>query len=227
MEKITIEKINQAAAVLSKILTPTPLIRNEWLSKNFGCEVFLKLETMQPIGSFKIRGATYKISQLSEADRKKGVIAASAGNHAQGVAWGARYFNANALIVMPETAPLMKIQNTRELGAEVHLEGDNYDESYQVAQRIVKESGRIYVHAFHDETVIAGQATTALEILSQCPDVDYVVSSIGGGGLTAGIGIVLKKLKPAVKLIGCQAQNASAMTKSISKKRSKSESRFI
>jgi threonine dehydratase len=218
MEKITIEKINQAAAVLSKILTPTPLIRNEWLSKNFGCEVFLKLETMQPIGSFKIRGATYKISQLSEADRKKGVIAASAGNHAQGVAWGARYFNANALIVMPETAPLMKIQNTRELGAEVHLEGDNYDESYQVAQRIVKESGRIYVHAFHDETVIAGQATTALEILSQCPDVDYVVSSIGGGGLTAGIGIVLKKLKPAVKLIGCQAQNASAMTKSISKK---------
>jgi threonine dehydratase len=215
MEKVTLKQIQEAQKILSPILTPTPLIKNEWLSHLYRCEVYLKLETMQPIGSFKIRGATYKISQLSEEIRKKGVIAASAGNHAQGVAWGARHFHTNALIVMPETAPLMKVHNTHALGATIHLEGDNYDESFQAAQRIAKETGRTYVHAFHDPQVIAGQGTVALEILAQCPDVDFVVSSIGGGGLLSGMGLALKTLKPGIKMIGCQASNAASMVKSI------------
>ena len=121
----------------------------------------------------------------------------------------------SALIVMPETASIMKIQNTQMLGAEVHLEGETYDESFQAAQRITKETGRTYIHAFHDPLVVAGQGTVGLEIISQCPDVDYVVASIGGGGLIAGIGIAMKALKPGVKLIGCQAQNSSAMVKSL------------
>jgi len=225
MEKITLKHVQEAQTVLSPILTPTPMVKNEWLSNQYGCEVYFKLETLQPIGSFKIRGATYKISKLSDAERKKGVIAASAGNHAQGVAWGARHFGIDSLIVMPETAPLMKIHNTQMLGAKIHLEGNNYDESFQAAQRIVQETGRIYVHAFHDPDVISGQGTVALEILSQCPDVDYVVASIGGGGLLSGMGTALKALKPAIKLIGCQATNAASMVKSL-KQHQLSQSEF-
>ena len=219
MDQVTLEKVKHAKSILEKILPPTPLVRNEWLSTHYNCEVYLKLETAQPVGSFKIRGATYRISQLSEADRKKGIIAASAGNHAQGVAWGSRYYHTQALIVMPVTSPLMKIMNTQALGAKVHLEGDNYEQSYQAALRIAQETGRVYVHAFHDPWVIAGQGTSALEVLDQCPGVDYVVSSIGGGGWIAGLGVVFKALKPNVKVIGCQAENADSMAKSfISKK---------
>ncbi len=218
MQKITLAEIKAAEAALAKILPRTPLVRNEWLSTLYQCEVYLKLETDQPIGSFKIRGATYRISKLTEEERKKGVIAASAGNHAQGVAWGARYFKTSALIVMPETAPLTKISNTQALGAEIHLEGENYDQSYQAAQRIMKETGRTYVHAFHDPWVIAGQGTIGLEILSQLPDADYVVTSIGGGGLCSGMGIAINALKPSVKIIGCQAENVSAMAKSIERR---------
>ena len=215
MKPVTLQDIQKAQSILENILAPTPLIRNEWLSQYYGCDVFLKLETAQPVGSFKIRGASNKISQLTSEEMKKGVIAASAGNHAQGVAWAARQFGTTALIVMPETAPLMKVHNTQMLGAEVHLEGENYDESYLAAQRITKETGRTYVHAYHDPLVIAGQGTVGLEILSQCPDVDFVVASIGGGGLIAGIGTAIKALKPGVKLVGCQAQNAAPMVKSL------------
>lgn len=213
--KLELKDIQKAQSILEKILPSTPLIRNEWLSHQYECDVYFKMETAQPVGSFKIRGASYKISQLTDAEKKKGVIAASAGNHAQGVAWGARQFGTKALIVMPTNAPLMKIQNTQELGAEVHIEGENYDDSFQSALRIAKETGRTYVHAFHDPMVIAGQGTIALEILSQCPDVDFVVASIGGGGLLAGIGTVMRALKPSVKLIGCQAENAPSMVKAL------------
>ncbi len=213
--KVTLDKIKAAQELLSKILPPTPLVKNEWLSKTYGCEVYLKMETAQPIGSFKIRGATYKISQLSEETRKKGVIAASAGNHAQGVAWGANYFKTNALIVMPETAPLTKLQNTLELGATIKQFGETYDESFQEAQKIMKESGRTYVHAFHDPDVVAGQGTVGLEILDQCPNPDYVVSSIGGGGLLAGLGLVFKSLSPKTKIIGCQAASSDSMVASL------------
>ena len=215
MKSITLESIQSAQKVLEKILPPTPLIRNEWLSNLYQCDVYLKLETVQPIGSFKIRGATHRISKLTEAEKKAGVIAASAGNHAQGVAWGARYYGTSALIVMPETASLTKVSNTQALGAKIHLEGESYDQSFQAAQRIMKETGRTYVHAFHDPDVIAGQGTVGLEILAQLPDVDYVVTSIGGGGLCSGMGVAIKALKPEVKIIACQAENVSAMAKSL------------
>lgn len=215
LEKVTLKEIEKAQAILSSILTPTPLIKNDLLSATYGCEVYLKLETLQPVGSFKIRGATYKISTLTESEKKSGVIAASAGNHAQGVAWGARHFGISSLIVMPETAPLTKVANTQALGAKVHLEGENYDESFKAAQRIMKESGRTYLHAYHDASVIAGQGTIGLEIISQLPDVDCVVTSIGGGGLSAGMGIALKAKNKKIKMISCQAKNASSMIASL------------
>jgi threonine dehydratase len=217
MANLTLASIEAAARVLEPILPATPLVRNEWFSKEYDCDVYLKLETAQPIGSFKIRGATYKISTLDADSLKRGVIAASAGNHAQGVAWGARYFKTNALIVMPETAPLTKIQSTRALGAEVHLEGENYDESYQAAQAIVKKTGRVYLHAFNDPAIMAGQGTVALEILAQCPDVDFVVASIGGGGMMAGLGTVMRAKAPKAKVIGCQADQAPSMAQSLEK----------
>jgi threonine dehydratase len=216
--KITLKDIESAQETLSPILPVTPLVRNDVLSRLYGCEVYLKLETLQPIGSFKIRGATYRISKLTDEERKRGVIAASAGNHAQGVAWGARHFETSALIVMPETAPLMKVTSTRNLGASIHLEGNYYDESYLAAQRIMRETGRTYVHAFQDPWVIAGQGTLGLEILSQLPDVDVVVTSIGGGGLCAGMGTALKAMRPGIKIIACQSSNVSSMARSLESK---------
>jgi threonine dehydratase len=215
MNSVTLKDIKKAQSVLEKILEPTPLVRNAWLSEAFGCDLFLKLETFQPVGSFKIRGATYKISQLTESEKKCGVIAASAGNHAQGVAWGSRHFGVNALIVMPKNAPIVKIQNTKMLGAQVRLEGDTYDEAYACARGIAQETGRVYIHAFEDPHVIAGQGTIGLELSSQSNHLDYVISSIGGGGLLAGIAIALKTLRPDTKLIGCQASGAASMVRSI------------
>lgn len=215
MKPVTLADVQKAKSVLGKILPVTPLVRNDWLSRKYGCDVFLKLETAQPVGSFKIRGGSYKISQLTPEEKAKGVISASAGNHAQGVAWGAREFGTSALIVMPENASIMKIHNTQALGAEVHLEGETYDECFQAAQRIMKETGRTYVHAFHDAAVVAGQGTVGLEILEQCPDADFVVASIGGGGLVAGLGVAMKALKPDVKVVACQAENAPSMVKSL------------
>jgi threonine dehydratase len=215
--QVSLDQVQAARAVISKYFEASPLLRNAWLSDELGCNVFLKLENMQPIGSFKIRGATYRISKLSEKERKAGVIAASAGNHAQGVAWGSKKLGVNALIVMPKNAPLVKITNTRALGAEVILEGDNYDECYIAACEIAKKTGRVFVHAFEDEAVIAGQGTCGLEILEQLPSVDFIVGSIGGGGLMSGISAVMKALKPEVKMIGCQAAGAASMIDSIKK----------
>jgi threonine dehydratase len=213
--KTTLDDVRQARSVLSRWLQPSPLIHNAWLSEEFGCEIYLKMENMTPIGSFKIRGATYRISQLTEAERKAGVICASAGNHAQGVAWGSRTLGVRARIVMPKSAPLMKVQNTRALGADVILFGDSYDEAYSEARRLQQETGAVFVHAFDDEQVVAGQGTVGLEILDQLPDVDAVVTSIGGGGLMAGMGIALKELRPQVKLYGCQASGSPSMVESL------------
>lgn len=215
--KVTLADVQAAKNELSNYLEPSPLLLNSWLSEQYGCELYLKLENMQPIGSFKIRGATYKISRLSAAERKRGVIAASAGNHAQGVAWGSRKLGTRALIVMPTSAPLVKAQNTKALGAEVILKGDNYQDAFDEAQRIARKTGRIFIHAFEDEFVIAGQGTVGLEILEQLPDPDFVVSSIGGGGLMSGVATVLKALRPQTKLYGCQASGAPSMLKSIEK----------
>jgi threonine dehydratase len=212
---VSLADVMKAQAEIRKYIPPTPLVLNSWLSEALGCELYLKLENMQPIGSFKIRGATYKISRLSADQKAKGVIAASAGNHAQGVAWGSRKLGVKALIVMPKGAALVKVQNTRALGAEVLFEGETFEEAFAAAREHERKTGRVFVHAYEDADVIAGQGTVGLEILEQLPDVDAVFSSIGGGGLMSGVSLVLKELKPAVKVYGCQASGARSMVDSI------------
>lgn len=212
---ITLEHVEAARQELAKYLKPSPLLLNSWLSEALGCEIHLKLETMQPIGSFKIRGATYRISRLNEEQRKRGVLAASAGNHAQGVAWGARRLGVDATIVMPRNAPLVKIQNTRSLGAEIVLAGDNYDDAFEESRKIAGQTGRVFIPAFEDPDVIAGQGTLGLEIREQLPDADVIIGSIGGGGMMAGISTVYRAMSPKTKLIGCQASGAPSMLRSI------------
>jgi len=212
---VTFEEIQKAQSFLSQHLEPSPLLHNAWLSEAFGCDVYLKLENMQPIGSFKIRGATYRISQLTPEERARGVIAASAGNHAQGVAWGSRLLGVSAKIVMPKNAPLVKVQNTVALGAEVILSGENYDEAFSHAKELASKEGRVYIPAFEDASVIAGQGVTALEILHQLSDADFIVSSMGGGGLMAGLAVAFEKMRPQTKLIGVQASGAPSLIRSI------------
>jgi threonine dehydratase len=212
---LCLDDIRDAKREIHRYLKPSPLIQNAWLSEKLGCELYLKLENMQPIGAFKIRGAIYKISKLSEEERKRGVIAASAGNHAQGVAWAAKRLGVRALIVMPKAAPLVKVQNTRHFGAEVVLMGDNYDEAFAYTQELARTSQMVLIPAFEDRQIIAGQGTIALELLDQLPDLDVVSASIGGGGLLSGIAVALRELKPGVILIGSQASGASAMISSI------------
>ena len=211
MKNITLGDIEKARRFLSSILPPTPLLYNQWLSDSLGVELYLKLENMQPIGSFKIRGASYRISRLSKEQRRRGVICASAGNHAQGVAWGSRHLGVRATIVMPTGAPLVKVQNTKALGAKVLLEGRNYDDAYRAAKKLAHRTGQVYVHAFEDPDVIAGQGTVGLEILDQLPNVDCVIASLGGGGLMAGMATAIKAMRPHVKLIGCQASGAPSL----------------
>lgn len=208
-------QLKKAYQKLSPMIGPTPLVYNEWLSQQYQCQVFLKLENMLPIGSFKMRGATYKISQLTAAEKKLGVLAVSAGNHAQGVAWAAQKFKIKATIIMPEGSPLTKIRNTESLGATVILKGKNIEECFEVAQEMMKKKKMIFVHPFHDPYVIAGQGTVAFELLEQLPEVDYVFSSIGGGGLVSGMGQVLKAKKTKAKVIAGQASGCSAMAQSL------------
>jgi threonine dehydratase len=213
--KLDLATFKNAFSVLSKVIEPTPLIYNEWLSKQYGCEIYLKLENMLPIGSFKMRGATYKMSQLSPAEKKRGVIAMSAGNHAQGVAWAANRFKIKATIVMPEGSPLTKIRNTESLGAKVILHGKSIEDCFAFAQEQIKKTKAILVHPFHDADVIAGQGTVAFELLKQIPDMDYIFSSIGGGGLVSGIGQVLKYQKSKAKVIAGQSSGCSSMVDSL------------
>jgi threonine dehydratase len=217
--QIHLKDIQNAQTFLKQYLTKTPLVRNSWLSEKYQCDLYLKLETLQPIGSFKIRGATYKISTLTKEEKQKGVICASAGNHAQGVAWGSKLLGVNAKIIMPKSAPITKIENTKALGADIELFGDTYDEAFERAQEIEKESGRIYIHAFEDPNIIAGQGTVALEILEDLPNPDWIISSIGGGGLAAGIAIATKALSPNTKIMGVQALGAHSMVKSFQENR--------
>jgi len=179
----------------------------------------LKKENLQLTGAYKIRGAYNKISSLSESERSRGVIAASAGNHAQGVAYSAKVFGIPATIIMPEATPLMKVENTKNLGANVILKGANYDEAYEFALSFAKENGLTFIHPFADDMVIAGQGTIALEILESCSELDYIVVPIGGGGLISGIGSVIKRLSPKTKVIGVVASGADAMKLSFEAKR--------
>jgi threonine dehydratase len=213
--KLKFSEFEKAFKVLKPIIGPTPLVFNEWLSTQYDCEVYLKLENMLPIGSFKMRGATYKISQMSAAEKKQGVLAVSAGNHAQGVAWAAKRFGVKATIIMPEQSPLTKIRNTEMLGATVILHGTSIEEGFVYAQEMMKKKKMIFVHPFHDPMVIAGQGTIAFELLEQMEKFDYVFSSIGGGGLVTGIGQVLKGKKFKGKIFAGQATGCSPMVDSL------------
>ncbi|MCM2348404.1 MAG: threonine ammonia-lyase [Bacteriovoracaceae bacterium] len=213
--KMTFNDFIDAYQVLKTIIHPTPLVYNEWLSKQYHCQVYLKLENMLPIGSFKMRGATYKISKLTKEEKKHGVLAVSAGNHAQGVAWAASRFNVKATIIMPEGSPLTKIRNTEALGAKVVLHGSSIEDGFKHAEEMMKKQKMIFVHPYHDPDVIAGQGSVAFELLEQIPEMDYIFSSIGGGGLVSGMGQVIKGHKSKAKVIAGQATGCSAMVDSL------------
>lgn len=216
--QIDINLIKQARQRLDSIIAKNPLSYAPRLSQIANAEIYLKKENLQLTGAFKIRGAYNKIAKLVESNKQnKGVIAASAGNHAQGVAYAARSFGIKAVIVMPEATPLLKVSATKELGAEVLLSGDNYDEAYAMALQVAKERDLEFIHPFADEEVIAGQGTIGLEMLEDKPDIDIVVVPIGGGGLIGGIASAYKALNPNVKIIGVVASGANAMAKSFDK----------
>lgn len=208
---IDLADVKQAHHAMYDVIHHTPLDKSVTFSNMAGCDVYLKLENLQKTGSFKLRGAYNKIHSLTPEERAKGVIAASAGNHAQGVAYAARMMEARATIVMPEVAPLAKIIATRGYGAEVLLSGTVYDDAFHRAQELEQENGKTFIHAFNDYQVIAGQGTVGIEILEELEDVSAIVVPIGGGGLIAGIALAVKELAPHVKIYGVQAQGAPAM----------------
>lgn len=212
---VTLSDIRDAREILKDIINPTPIIDDEKLSLEIGAKVFLKAECLQRSGSFKVRGAYNKISRLSEEEKNRGVIAASAGNHAQGVALAARLNNIKAVIVLPEFAPLTKVVATRLQGAETILHGLTFDEAVTYSRELQKRHGYTYVHAFDDELVIAGQGTIGLEIAEDRPETTVVVVPIGGGGIISGIAIAVKYLLPEVRVIGVQAENVAAVNKSL------------
>ena len=210
---VTIDDISDAARRLRGIARQTPLLPSDRLSERLGCEVLLKCENLQVTGAFKIRGASNCVQQLSESEARRGVITASAGNHAQGVAAAARTADIPATIVMPETTPVMKVQRTIDFGARVVLHGESFDEAQDEAYRLADASGAYFVHPFDDERVIAGQGTIGLEILDCCKP-DCVIVPVGGGGLISGIATAIKSLRPESSIIGVQAENAPAMHRS-------------
>lgn len=210
---LTIDRIRHAAEVLSSVVRRTDMIRAPRI--NCESEIYLKTENLQVTGSFKVRGAYYKISQLTDEEKQRGVIACSAGNHAQGVALGATKNGIKSLICLPAGAPISKIEATKRLGAEVCLVNGVYDDAYAKALELKEKHGYTFVHPFDDELVIAGQGTIGLEILEQLPDVEAVIVPIGGGGLISGVALALKTLKPDVKIYGVQAAGAPSMEVSV------------
>ncbi len=217
MEKITLEKCEEAYNIVSKVARNTGLIESEYFSKMTGNKVFLKPENMQLTGAYKIRGAYYKTSQLSDIERGRGLITASAGNHAQGVAYAAREYGCKAIIVMPTSTPLIKVNRTKSLGAEVILKGDVYDESCEYALSLADEEGYTFIHPFDDLEVATGQSTVAMEILKDLPFVDIILVPIGGGGLATGVSTLAKMLNPNIKVIGVEPAGASCMKTSLEK----------
>jgi threonine dehydratase len=213
----TIQDIVRAREILYKSIRKTPLLRSNTFSKIIGTNIYLKLESFQTTGSFKVRGAFVKINMLSVEQRKHGVIAASAGNHAQGVAYAASNKNIPCTIVMPQNASPAKIAATKSYGAKVVLSGSDYDECSIAAQEMAKEEGRAIIHAFDDPQVISGQGTIGLELLEDLPDLDQIYIPIGGGGLAAGVAIAIKAKKPNVKIIGVESKAFPAMKQSLEK----------
>ncbi|MFC4448497.1 threonine ammonia-lyase [Halorussus aquaticus] len=214
---IDLSDVLDARARVEETDRRTPLDYSHTFSDMTGAEVHLKLETFQRTGSFKIRGATNRIATLSDEEKAAGVVTASAGNHAQGVALAATKSGVDSTIVMPENAPISKIKATRDYGATVVLHGDDYDEASEKAHEIEREEGRTYVHAFDDEMVMAGQGTIGLEIVEDLPELDTVVVPIGGGGLIAGVATAIKQQKPEARIVGVQADGASSAAQSLRK----------
>ncbi|MCH5266765.1 MAG: threonine ammonia-lyase [Lachnospiraceae bacterium] len=212
---MTLDKFEEASDKVKEVVLPTNLIYSEYFSGQTGNKVYLKPENMQYTGAYKVRGAYYKISTLSPEEREKGLITASAGNHAQGVAYAAKLFGVPATIVMPTTTPLIKVNRTKGYGAEVILHGAVYDEACQRAMEIAEESGATFVHPFNDETVATGQGTIAMEIFKELPTVDIILVPIGGGGLAAGVSTFAKLLNPNITVIGVEPAGANCMKASL------------
>ena len=207
---IDLERFKAARARVKNIVVKTELSFAPRLSELSGCNVFLKKENLQKTGAYKLRGAFNRIAELSDTKRDLGVISASAGNHAQGVAYSAKHFGIRSVIVMPEATPLLKVVSTKSLGAEVILAGENYDEAYKYAKELAKTEELEYIHPFADDDVIIGQGTIALEMIEE-ESLDYVLVPVGGGGLISGISSAYKNISPNTKIIGVVAEGASAM----------------
>ncbi|ELJ5669801.1 threonine ammonia-lyase, partial [Campylobacter coli] len=208
---LALNKIYQAKQKIADFVSKTPFIHSSFLSELCKSEVYLKNENLQITGAYKIRGAYNKIANLDPEAKKAGVIAASAGNHAQGVAISAKKFGTKAIIVMPESTPLLKVSATKSLGAEVILKGDNFDEAYAFATNYAKENGLSFIHPFEDELVMAGQGTLMLEMLDDVSDLDTIIAPVGGGGLISGIASAAKQINPNIKIIAVGAKGAPAM----------------
>ena len=214
-EMLTLDKFEEASEIVKKVTLETKLVFSDFLSGQTGNRVYLKPENMQFTGAYKLRGAYYKMSTLTEAERAKGLITASAGNHAQGVAYAAKCYGAKATIVMPTTTPLIKVNRTKSYGAEVVLYGDVYDEACEKAYELAREHGYTFIHPFDDLAVATGQGTIAMEIVKELPLVDYILVPIGGGGLGTGGSTLAKLLNPKIKVIGVEPAGASCMQASL------------
>ena len=211
MEELTLEKFEEASELVKDVTTETKLIYSEYFSAQTGNKVFFKPENMQYTGAYKVRGAYYKIHTLTEEEKSKGLITASAGNHAQGVAYAAKLAGVKATVVMPTTTPLMKVNRTKSYGADVVLEGDVFDEACDHAYKLADEFGYTFVHPFDDLDVATGQGTIAMEIIKELPTVDYILVPIGGGGLCTGVSTLAKLLNPKIKVIGVEPAGANCM----------------
>ncbi|MDY2922847.1 MAG: threonine ammonia-lyase [Eubacterium sp.] len=212
---MTLEKFEEASEAVKKVILPTNLIYSEYYSAQTGGKIYLKPENMQYTGAYKVRGAYYKISTLSEEERQKGLITASAGNHAQGVAYAAKLFGVKAVIVMPNTTPLIKVNRTKSYGAEVILHGDVYDDACAYAYELAEKNGYTFIHPFDDEVVATGQGSIAMEIIRELPTVDMILAPIGGGGLACGVSTLAKLLNPNIKIIGVEPAGANCMQESL------------
>ncbi|MDE7282201.1 MAG: threonine ammonia-lyase [Lachnospiraceae bacterium] len=215
MMELSLEKFEEACEVVKKVTQETKLVYSDYFSAQTGNKVYLKPENMQLTGAYKLRGAYYKMSTLSDEERQKGLITASAGNHAQGVAYAAKCYGVKATIVMPTTTPLIKVNRTKGYGAEVVLYGDVYDEACEYAYKLSEEKGYTFVHPFDDLDVATGQGTIAMEIIKELPLVDYILVPIGGGGLAAGVSTLAKLLNPKIKVIGVEPAGANCMQESV------------
>lgn len=215
VKELTLEKFEEAYNIVQKVVLPTNLIYSEYLSNQTGNKVYLKPENLQRTGAYKIRGAYYKISTLSEEERDKGLITASAGNHAQGVAYAAKAYGVKATIVMPTTTPLIKVNRTKSYGAEVILYGDVYDESCGYALELAEDKGYTFIHPFDDLDVATGQGSIAMEIIKELPTVDYILVPVGGGGLATGVSTLAKMLNPNIKVIGVEPSGANCLQESL------------